>query len=182
MTTAPVPMLQHQGEFQQLLDLYRKHQPRRVLEVGTYHGGTLYHWLQNAQPGAVIVSVDHHIHADNRDLYRDWTIPDVELHVISGDSTDPHTAELAAQHGPYDWIFIDADHHLISVTADWRNYQPLAAPGGLVALHDITETSDPSIDVAPLWAHLTATHHTTEITEPGGYGIGIVHIPQGSHA
>jgi predicted O-methyltransferase YrrM len=184
MTTieTPVPLLQHQGEFDQLLDLYRQRHPRRVLEVGTYHGGTLYHWLQNAQPGAVIVSIDHHIHADNRHLYPDWTTPDVELHVISGDSTDPDTATRAARHAPYDWIFIDADHHDPSVRADWRHYSPLAAPGSVVVLHDITETSDPSIDVAPLWAELTAAHDTTEITEPGGFGIGVVLIPQAAQA
>ena len=25
--------------------------PKRVLEIGTYHGGTLYHWLKNASRG-----------------------------------------------------------------------------------------------------------------------------------
>jgi cephalosporin hydroxylase len=175
---APVPVLQHPGELDRLLDLYCERQPRRVLEVGSYHGGTLWHWLQNAQPGTIVVSVDHHVHADNRRLYPDWTPAGVTLHVINGDSHDPFTVASAAAHAPYDWILIDADHTLPGVTRDWELYRPYAAPGGIVALHDITPSSDPSIDVAPLWAQLIARHDTIEISEPGGYGIGIVHIPK----
>lgn len=178
MTTTPVPILQHQAEFDQLLQLYRERGPHRVLEVGTYHGGTLYHWLQNAAPDAYVVSVDHHVHADNRHLFPDWARPDTELVIISGDSTDPATAEAAAVFAPYDWIFIDADHHDASVRADWKLYGALAAPGAIVAFHDITEGNDPSIQVAPLWAELAVNEETSEIKLTNGFGIGIVHIPE----
>lgn len=178
MTTTPVPILQHQAEFDQLLDLYKTRAPHTVLEVGTYHGGTLYHWLQYAAQDAIVVSVDHHVHADNRHLFPTWARNDVHLHVISGDSTDPATAELAAEHAPYDWIFIDADHHDASVRADWKLYGALAAPGGIVVFHDITPGPDPAIQVAPLWAELTTSQDTSEIKLTNGFGIGIVHIPE----
>jgi len=178
----PVPMLQHEREFTELLDLYRQRAPKRVLEVGTYHGGTLYHWLQNAHPGTIVVSVDHHVNADNRHLYPDWTRPDVTLNVISGDSTDPFTAASAAAYAPYDWVFIDADHHDASVRADWKLYGALAAAGGVVVFHDISPGPDPAIQVAPLWAELAASEDTLEIRHADGFGIGIVHIPVRSQA
>ena len=43
----PVPIFQWEKEFEVLLELYRRETPERVLEIGTYHGGTLFHWLRN---------------------------------------------------------------------------------------------------------------------------------------
>lgn len=174
----PVPLLQHHGEFSRLLDLYRATQPQRVLEVGTYHGGTLYHWLHEAQPGATIVSIDSYATGvDNSSLYPSWAADNVELIVIRGDSNHPDTAIEAAAHGPYDWIYIDGDHTLPAVTQDWQTYSPLAAPGAIIVLHDITPSSDPSIQVAPLWQRIREQHHTIELTEDGGWGIGVVFMP-----
>ena len=176
--TTPVPLLQHHGEFNQLLDLYRSTQPMRVLEVGTYHGGSLYHWLHNAQPGATIVTVDNYATGiDNSGLYPTWATDHVNLVVIRGDSNHPKTADQTAAYAPYDWIYIDADHHQPNVEQDWRLYSKQAAAGALVVLHDISESTDPSIQVAPLWQRLQQHHTTTVIAEPGGWGIGIVHMP-----
>src|SRR5262245_24442513 len=119
-TTTPVPIGQDEAEFAQLLDLYKERQPRRVLEVGTWHGGTLYHWLVNAAPNAVVVAVDdRHFNAP---IYPTWVPPGVELVTIRGNSTDPDVILNVWRHGPYDFTFIDADHHDEMVRADWKNY------------------------------------------------------------
>ena len=172
--TTPVPIGQDQQEFTQLLELYRERQPRRVLEIGTWHGGTLYHWLTNASPGGVVVAVDDH--HTNAGMYHAWQPPDVELVTIQGDSHNPDTIDQAAQHGPYDWIFIDAGHTYHDVTADWHNYHPMAAPDAIIAFHDITPTNDPDIDVAALWLQLAPLNNTIELTEPGGRGIGVIYL------
>lgn len=179
MKPAPVETLQHPRELERLLDLYRAVEPRRVLEIGTFAGGTLYHWLTNAHPDTVIVSVDGYWHRDNRHLYPAWTPPGVELIVIQGDSSDETTISQARRYAPYDFTYIDAGHYLHQVTADWDNYAPMTRPGGLVVLHDITPTSDPTIEVDQLWDHLERQYDTRTIAEPGGFGFGIVHIPAG---
>src|SRR6187551_415393 len=119
-----VPCLQREAEFTQLLDLYRERKPMSVLEIGTYHGGTLYHWLQNAQSGAMVVSVDSYAtEVDNRHLYDEWTPDDVTLHVVEGNTHDPSTlAEVGKYSLSYEWVFIDAGHHYEEVKADWLNY------------------------------------------------------------
>jgi predicted O-methyltransferase YrrM len=170
----PVELLQHDGEFAALLDLYRLRRPRRVLEIGIGAGGTLYHWLHNAAPGTQIVAVDRHL---DRNRYAAWVPADVDLATIRGDSTDPFTVAQAAALGPYDWIFIDADHRDDVVRADWRNYRRTAAPDAVVALHDITATDDPAIDVAPLWRELQTRYDTVELVADGGFGIGVVLMP-----
>src|SRR4029077_16833101 len=118
-TTAP-PMLQNHVEFQQLLDLYVERGPERVLEVGVGEGGTLWRWLLYAAAGARVVALDdRHL---NRDAYPSWTPDSVELVTITGSSHDPAVLLDVAGYRPFDFIFIDADHHDHAVRADWRHF------------------------------------------------------------
>ena len=177
-----VPCFQWQAEFEILLDMYRRRNPTRVLEVGTYHGGTLYHWLANASPGAVVVSVDHYrVGVDNRESYDAWCPPGVTLVVIDGDSGDETTRKRAEAWGPYEWVFIDAGHYYPEVKRDWEFYGSMAAPGGVVAFHDILPPTPahPEIEVAQLWEEVKASRETTEIVadrdaEWGGIGVVFV--------
>ncbi len=178
----PVPLLQHHGEFAELLTLYRTAAPRRVLEIGTYHGGSLYHWLRNATPGTTVVSIDRYDLVDDTHLYGKWAGDGVEIVVIRGDSNDSATAGKAAAHGPYEWIYIDADHQLRNVQRDWHLYRPLATPGGVVVFHDITPSSDPSLQADARWAELRAEERTFEIQAANGWGIGVVFVPEESAA
>lgn len=176
---APVPIFQHKAEFEALLDIYRERQPRSVLEIGTYHGGTLYHWLKNAAPGARVVSVDRYSeNVDNRALYSQWANGDIDLHAIEGDS---HAAQTVAQVyllGPFEWIFIDAGHLYEDVVEDWRRYREMATAGGVVVFHDILDhPNHPEIEVERLWREIQrAGYMTTEIVADyradwGGLGV-----------
>ena len=181
LENTPVDAIQTGAEFWPLLDLYRARRPRRVLEVGTYKGGTLYHWLRNAPPGATVVSVDlfEDVTVDNTYLYAEWAGPGVQPVVVRGDSRDPNVVAAAAAHGPFDWAFIDAGHLEEEVRADWANYRPLAAPGSIIAFHDIQDVEHifPRIQVHRLWAELAQEYVTREFCVPGGGGIGVVYIP-----
>lgn len=173
----PVPIFQWEKEFAVVLELYRRVQPETVLEVGTYHGGTLYHWLTNAQPGTTIVSLDSYaVGVDNRHLYETWVPDDVVLHVYEGDSNNPESAKLVADHGPFDWTFIDAGHYYEEVLRDWQLYGPLT--DGVVLFHDILPPTEahPEIEVDRLWQEIKLTHHCLEVVanrnaEWGGIGL-----------
>ena len=179
---APVPILQWEKEFQVLLEIYRRAQGAslRVLEIGTYHGGTLYHWMQNCvAPNQTIVTVDSYaVGVDNRHMYDDWITNGCKLVVIEGDTNSAGTINQVEDHGPYDWLFIDAGHYLPEVTADWNNYRPMVRPGGIACLHDIiTHPSWPSIEVGQLWAEIKNDYDTFEIVaDPRAQwgGIGVV--------
>jgi predicted O-methyltransferase YrrM len=180
----PVPIFQWEQEFTQLLDLYRELAPKRVLEVGTYHGGTLYHWLTNAAEGAKIATVDSYaVGVDNRALYDTWVPGGVKLKVIAGRSAAESTVAQAKEWAPYDFIFIDAGHYYTEVKADWEAYLPLAQKGAVVAFHDILPPSvvHPEIEVARLWAEIKAEGYETEefIANPEADwgGIGVVRLP-----
>ena len=176
----PVPIFQREWEFAQLMALYRERAPRRVLEVGTFHGGTLYHWLRLAQPGATVVTIDSYTAGvDNRDQYAAWTPATVDLHVVEADSRSIAAVSYAAGLAPYDWIFIDADHLEASVQADWDNYAPLCAPGGVVALHDICPSPHEWLQVDRVWRRIQAQGYVTqELVCAYGLdwsGIGVVY-------
>ncbi len=170
---APVPIIQEEMEFARLLELYAARKPKMVLELGTYTGGTLFHWMQNAQPGTVIVSVDDD--HQNPHLYQQWLTPGVSYELVCGDTRDPAIIEAVARRAPYDFAFVDAGHLDEEVRADWKNYRPMVAEGGLMAFHDIKELEElPRIQVFHLWSELKASHPYIEIQSPDGGGIGVV--------
>lgn len=178
----PVPILQHKAEFDGLLALYQQERPSRTLEVGTYHGGSLFHWLQHSPAGGLVVSVDSYAAGvDNRHLYSGWTPPGVTLDVIAGDSRDPWTIGRVRHWAPYDFAFIDAGHYYPEVLADWETYAALVRPGGLVAFHDIlTHPAHPEIEVGRLWAEIRdGGYDTSEIVaypDAEWGGIGVVRV------
>src|SRR4029078_2145708 len=50
--------MQRTWELQALVGMVRRLRPARVVEIGSYKGGTLFCWIAVARPDAHIVSVD----------------------------------------------------------------------------------------------------------------------------
>jgi predicted O-methyltransferase YrrM len=174
---APVPIIQEEADFSQLLALYRQREPKSVLEIGTYKGGTFFHWLQNATPGSLVVSVDDYEEADNSHLYPEWCAPAVRYEVIRGNTLDIRTVEAAWAFAPYDFIFIDGGHRDGEVRNDWKRYgRPMVAEHGIVAFHDITYYHDlPRVQVYLLWDELRLKYKYEEYVSDGSSGIGVLY-------
>jgi cephalosporin hydroxylase len=178
---AATPVFQRPAEFEQLLALYLQKRPLRVLEIGTYYGGTLKQWIGRGRAERV-VAVDLFLpRYDPRPKAAEWANANgVELTTLRGNSHDPAIVEAVRSMGPYDWIYIDADHVYDAAKSDWRNYGAMTAPGGCVVLHDIVACPrrHPEIEVSRLWAEIKAAWpHTLEFVEdaaaPWG-GLGVV--------
>lgn len=174
-----VPVFQRPKEFAALLAIYERLAPARVLEVGSYFGGTLKQWIRRAPHGVTVVSIDTPVPGAFRPaLWRTWAETATgELIIIANQSNDPATVHVANAYAPYDFVFIDADHYYDSVKRDYDLYMPMVRPGGLLAFHDILEhPTHPEIQVRWLWEEIKRTHlHTFELVEdrdaPWG-GIG----------
>lgn len=116
--------------------------PAKVLEIGVWYGGTLREWLQ---PGVTVVAIDDGIR--NVHEWGDWASNnESDLHVLWGSSNDPLIVERAANHGPYDFAFVDADHTYESVKQDWENYRPMMCPGAVMCFHDINPRDGYGVD------------------------------------
>jgi predicted O-methyltransferase YrrM len=164
-------------ELEHLLSLVTQTiKPGRVLEIGSFEGGTLWHWMQQAD---MVVSVDDQMR--RRDDWQKWADDaDVELHTIQGDSQHPAFVEAASEHGPYDMVFIDGDHTHAAVRADFMNYSPMIAEGGCVVFHDILQR--PGYGVNEVWEGVKAEcgvrwieigQRDVEAGNEGPCGIGI---------
>lgn len=138
---------QVRSEIRALLELVAAGDCRRMLEIGTANGGSLFLFAQTVRPDAHIISVDLH-HGQFGGGYPAWKLPlyrafardGQRLDLVRGDSHAPETVAqvhdlLGAE--PLDFLFIDGDHTYDGVRRDFETYGPLVRPGGLIAFHDI---------------------------------------------
>jgi cephalosporin hydroxylase len=186
--TAPVQPDQYEFEFTLMLDLYQKKCPWRVLEIGVREGGTLYQWIKYAQKGAVVRAIDKPGAEWGNRIEVNWTLFQlwaadryVKFEYYLGDSHALETFRWAKDSGPYDFIFIDADHSYKGFAADLLAYHQLVRRGGMVAIHDILpDDSDPSIEIHKYWQELKQHgFRVKELTSyPGQHsrGIGILYV------
>jgi predicted O-methyltransferase YrrM len=187
-----VRAMQIPEEIGALLSTLEAQQPKRIIEIGTAEGGTLFLFTRAAASNATLVSLDLEgkgfgvsYPARNRRLYRAFARGDQTVHLVRGDSHDPSTLHRvgALAEGPVDLLFIDGDHSYDGVKSDFLDYSPLVRPGGIVALHDIVPASEERVGGVPrYWAELKASHPEAEEyvrswSQPG-YGIGVIRIPE----
>lgn len=175
--TPVVDMAQTPWEFDRLAELVAGNGSWRILEVGIWEGATLWHWLRIANS---VTAIDDTMRAPGPGEWQVWaTAMQTDLTLLHGSSLDRKTVEQARDLGPYDFVFIDADHTYPSVKADWDNYRPMVPSGGIVAFHDIVPR--PEYGVHQLWQEIKAEpgSRTLEIVENSGRfnGIGVVWIP-----
>jgi cephalosporin hydroxylase len=180
---SPVPVLQSEWEFKSLLRRYTQRNNTKVVEVGSFYGGTLWYWIHFNENLKSLTSIDYPIGPSDaryeemlrcRAMWPEWTAG-IEFHDIQGDSHNSITVHRVKQLYPandVDFLFIDGDHSYQGVKADFENYSPLVRPGGLVVLHDISGLPE----VRQYWQEIKPHHKTTEIFEPGGWGIGIIEV------
>ncbi|MFZ7124651.1 MAG: class I SAM-dependent methyltransferase [Desulfobacterales bacterium] len=158
-------------------NLYRKVlnlRPKRVLEIGTARGGTLYLWIQAALSDATIISVDlpdgnfgGAYPEEKVPFYSAFARESQKLHLLRKDSHDIKTVEEVKRllNGKLlDFAFIDGDHTYEGVKKDFAHYAPLVRPGGIIGFHDILPRPDmPSIQVDRFWSELKEKYCTEEI-------------------
>lgn len=177
-------------EITQLYRRVRELHPRRLLEIGTARGGTLYLWAQAAAPQAQLISLDlpggsfgGGYPEARLPFYQSFTAPEQTLHLLRADSHAPQSLQKVRdllRDQPIDFLFIDGDHTFEGVCADYQAYAPLVRPGGLIALHDILPQPDsPETQVYRLWNEIKKTRPVEELinTDPRlgrTLGLGVI--------
>lgn len=142
---APYYAHQKPTELAAMLDYVHKKQPKTIVEIGTYLGGTAYA-LQQAAPDAVLICVDDDSMPKDKDGI-DYNISfadqlkaiDVNAVAIKGDSRVFSTFESVSHITPngVDFLFIDGNHSYEAVKTDWELYKLLVSKTGTVCFHDI---------------------------------------------
>ena len=178
--------LQIPEEITALLHILRDEPPRRVLELGTATGGTLFLLTRVATDDAVLVSVDLPWGSGGGyppwrdDLYTRFARSGQNIHLIQEDSHRPETLEAVreALGGPIDFLLIDGDHSYKGAQRDWKMYGPSVRSGGLVAFHDIVPGPERLVGGVPkLWREMRERHAYRELVadwDQGGCGLGLI--------
>jgi len=177
-----------------LAEIVANLKPRRVLEIGTARGGTLFIWCRLASDDATVISVDlpggpfgGGYPMWRAVLYRYFRKPQQKLHLIRGDSHDPQTLEKVEkilEGEKLDFLFIDGDHTYEGVKRDFEMYSPLVRGGGVVAFHDIVphdKVHDPygQVGVPRFWSEIKGRYRHLEIVKDWGQGwagIGVLFL------
>lgn len=182
-------------EIEQAYEAVCELNPRRVLELGTARGGSLYLWTQAATDDAVIVSVDlpggefgGGYSEARMPLYESFAREGQKIILMRTDSQQPATVEkVKAAMGdlPVDYAFIDADHRYEGVKKDYLLYSTLVRPGGLIGFHDIYHDREAAgIEVFHLWNQLKDHYGelTSEFLVPDKHGrfigLGLLRVPE----
>lgn len=179
--------LQIRQEITALLDLLRRDPPRRVLEIGTASGGTLFLLTRVSDAEAVLVSMDLPWGSGGgyppwrEDLYSRFARPLQQVRLVQGDSHRQESLKRAREAltgDPVDFLLIDGDHSYDGALRDWEMYSPLVRPGGLIAFHDIVPGPAKLVGGVPeLWSELRERYEHRELVadwEQGGCGLGLI--------
>jgi predicted O-methyltransferase YrrM len=181
---------QRPNEIRRLLELLQRENVTLMGEIGAASGGNLFLFSQAISPTAEIVSLELDYTPERRRAYPQLIEPGQKLVCVGGDSHRRETLERvkAALAGrQFDFLFIDGDHSLEGVRADYEMYAPLVKRGGIVAFHDIVADvfqrygrPTPSVTggVPTFWKELqpkfAETWEFVDDPEQDGFGIGVV--------
>lgn len=129
-------------------ELLTKHLPgrKRIVEIGVYEGFTTRILAEASDPDATIYGVDPFFTGR---LGICWGLLIAESynrkHLASGKLKLVRTLSTEVRDRvpqAVDFVFIDADHSLEGIAADWAFWSARIEPDGIIALHDTLLTPD----------------------------------------
>lgn len=185
-----IGMHQHRGEMEAFCTWMLQalgHAPEHVLEIGTLHGGTTVVWTMLST--GMVISIDdpggnwggaaHNMPGRVRERNRTLRSTFGRMVFLTGDSHYYRIYEavdtlLAGE--KLDFLFIDGDHSYDGVKADFEDYSKFVRPGGVVAFHDIDDTSlhtKDKVEVHRFFEGLELPKQRFSVGGPWG-GIGAV--------
>ena len=184
--------MQIKEEFLELLKIFKEHNPKYILEIGTANGGTLFSYCKLAREDAIIISVDlpKGLYGGG---YPDWKIPiyqafkkpNQKLYLLREDSHQKEALEKVKEilnGNQLDFLFIDGDHSYEGVKKDFEMYSPLVRKEGIIAFHDINPSmgtvEKSPVGVSILWNEIKNRFggylEIIKDKNQDSYGIGII--------
>lgn len=142
----------------------------RLAEVGVCWGGTSKELRRVMAPTATLFLVDP-FYPTNRmtwqstDISCDYSRALANVTSVQNGSAvflrmESKDAAKSFVEPTLDFVFIDGDHSESSVRLDWRSWQPVVKPGGVILFHDV---SSPHPGVLKVYAEALATPGWREI-------------------
>jgi len=131
--------VQRAEEFYRLISLVEELKPQAIIEVGVEYGGSFKFWELILPPGGLLIGVDVNPFTGEKIIWP-WKQSDRVIKLIIGDSMVEETVGRVGEAlggCQADFLFIDGNHDLPHVSADFRNYGRFIRSGGIVGFHDV---------------------------------------------
>lgn len=182
--------IQIKEEITKLLKILEIKKPRRILEIGTSGGGTLFLLSRVSSSDALIVSMNIPTDGFGGGGYPRWRLPlyrsfaknNQRLIFIRENShtlTSFQKIKELLQGNQLDFLLIDGDHTYEGVKLDFEMYSGLVARDGVIAFHDIVTGPEKDVGGVPrFWKEIKLGYKHSEIVknwEQGGCGIGLIY-------
>ena len=163
---------QNSEEFWNLLDIVSKINPKRVLEIGSAHGGNLCFFDQLVGKGGTVVGVDIDPGAFSildKTMSGYKSISNI-ITIAGKQSKDVvNIVKKRFNNKQVDFLFIDGDHTYEGSKLDYTLYSKLVRPGGIIAFHDVA--IEPGCTQA-----FNECPDPKEILQVHYMGIGVVYV------
>lgn len=191
LSDCPVPILQNEWEFLTFLSMYRSLAPKKIIEIGSFYGGTLWFWLNEYNPNLQqVMCIDLPVPPndsrymqmlESRGMWNQWIKQreiatrsrPVILHDIQANSQGEGLSfsKQAFKDCDVDLLYIDGDHTYNGVKKDYYNYELLVRTGGLIVFHDVAGIPD----VKRFWDEVKQGKQYIELAAANeGWGTGII--------
>ena len=190
----PIIFLGRQQKKSEILEFCKfiyKLKPRRILEIGTAKGGSLFLFSRISGKNSTIFSIDLPIikyvggitlAPPPKIFFKAFKLDDQKMAIIRGDSHDSSTLKKVKRilkKNKIDILFIDGNHSYKGVKKDFEIYSPLVRKNGIIAFHDIVEVpSESGVRVNKFWNEIKEYYEYLEFVEDwnqGRYGIGVIY-------
>ncbi|MDA1193293.1 MAG: class I SAM-dependent methyltransferase [Candidatus Poribacteria bacterium] len=187
---------QVEHEFVPALQRIADLRPKRVIEIGTGWGGSMFSWAQVADPTARLVTIDLPwgpgslvVPTDYYPRFQQFKHADQTVKCILADSDSDEALKYALEWvdgDSVDFLFIDGDHSYEGVRSDYERYHGLVRPGGLIMFHDVFTPDGgeypEGLGVAKFWNEIRSgfEHEEFMLDQNIGVplGIGILNVPE----
>lgn len=168
--------------------LAHERQPKRILEIGTGRGGSLYFFSKLCGEKSLLISIDttptaiEYISLLTRRKLQ-------HIYPILADSHDLKTVgaiEKILGDAPLDLLYIDGDHSYEGVKRDFELYRRFCNDNSIVCFHDINpdyrtskgiQTDRDSGEVYKFWNEVKLRYEHREFIESkgqDGFGLGMI--------
>lgn len=154
---------QVESEFEELLKILKPYAPGKLLEIGSYEGGTAEAFRDL---GFNVTCIEI---SPKEELL---SIPGIT--VVKGDSSDPKIIDRRLR---FDVLFIDGDHSYEQVKLDYENWSPLVVRGGLIVFHDIVDSDlhrQQECEVPKFWKEIKGEGYIEIIHDGSWGGVGCI--------
>lgn len=163
--------------------LMEQWRPRRVVELGVFHGDSLCGMCQAAQYCGLeteIIGIDSWAGDIHTGAYAESVLEDLQRHhgprYGSFSRLERGLFDSQAtlfEDNSIDLLHIDGEHTYEAVRHDFETWLPKVRPGGMILFHDTDVLDRPEFGVFKLWEEISPGHASLRFNHCHGLGVWI---------